>query len=677
MIVTVLLTAGVGRGADAHASPHDTRAIHDAEHCLARGDTLTAIRLLEHSHLDDQTDPRACVLLGRLWRERGTIEARLRSQRVLETARARFGNDRTVLLELGRTYFAQGFYRDGLTCFRKVLARNPDDCDARFMVGRYYYLNWKRMNRFLDDLAAARRELRAVVDCDPANVDAALMYLYACYTLGDTSSAECDQQLARHPDCFELYMFRGLLDFDAGRYPECAERFARGLDAAGPAERDAFAALGPVLPVSERDRYDGAIADARATMQRGYWLGADPDPTTPVNELALEHARRMFLADMLFSHPAGKQRGWETDRGEVFVKFGRPMAIDYTLGDHAFDGVIEIWSYALGGVFHQFVFVDEFLNGNPRIPYEVSDVLMPFLRHSPAVSSVETGVVPVPASADVTVFRDDDLSSSIYVAALVDADSLRAALDPSRADRMVTRCAYFDAAWNREGGMADTSWASNVGERRVGERSVLERVCRLSVPFDRYHVAFAFEDPAASVRAVARKDADSSRFARDDLAVSDILLFDPEAPLPGDPAGETIDRGGARMRPRVSHRYPAGQPVNIYLETYNLDVAEGVSAYDMRIAIYPAPDDESPSWLDWGRRAAEVVGLTHGEPAVAQSFHREGRRHVESERVAVDIDALRPGRYRLVVEITDLHSGSRAVAHTPLVRDASPDVSER
>jgi hypothetical protein len=72
-----------------------------------------------------------------------------------------------------------------------------------------------------------------------------------------------------------------------------------------------------------------------------------------------------------------------------------------------------------------------------------------------------------------------------------------------------------------------------------------------------------------------------------------------------------------------------------------------------------------------------VVGLTHGEPAVAQSFHREGRRHVESERVAVDIDALRPGRYRLVVEITDLHSGSRAVAHTPLVREASPDVSER
>ena len=676
MLVTLLLAAGAGRGADARASSHDSRAVQDAERYLARGDTLSAIRLLEHSHLDDQADPRAHVLLGRLWRERGTIEARLRSQRVLEAARTRFGNDPAVLLELGRTYFAQRFYTNGLGCFRTVLAQNPKDCDARYMVGLYYYLNWKRLHEFLDDLAAARRELRAAVDCDPDNEDAALMYLYASYTLGDTSSAECDEQLARHPDRFELYMFRGLLDFDAGRYPECMERFGRGLDVAGPAERDAFASLASVLPADERDGYDGAIADIRAGMQRGYWLGADPDPTTPVNELALEHARRMFLADMLFSHPAGKQRGWETDRGEVFVKFGQPSTIDYTLGDDMFNGVIETWSYTLGGVFHQFMFVDEFLNGNPRIPYPL-DFLLSFLRHSPAVSSVASHVVPLPASADVTVFRDDDLSSSIYVAALIDADSLRAAVDLSRVDHLVTRCSYFDAAWNREGGVADTSWAGNVSERRVADRPVLERVCRLSVPFDRYHIAFAFEDQAATARAVAHKDADASRFARDDLAVSDILLFDPEAPLPNHPAGNTIDRGGTRLRPRVSHRYAVGQRVHLYLEAYNLDVAAGVSAYEVRIGIYPAPDDESPAWLDWGRWAAEAVGLAQGEPAVAQSFRREGRSHVDSESVAVDIDALRPGRYRLVVEVTDLHSGSRAVAHTPLFRDASPDVSER
>ncbi len=502
------------------------------------------------------------------------------------------------------------------------------------------------------------------------------MYLYASYILGDTSSTECDQQLARHPDRFELYMLRGLLDFDAGRYPECAQRFARGLEVAGPGERDAFATLAPVLPAGERDRYDGAIADARATMERGYWLGADPDPTTPVNELALEHARRMFLADVRFSHPAGRQRGWDTDRGEVFVKFGRPLTTDYTLGDNMFDGVIETWSYVLGGVFHQFMFVDEFLNGNPRIPY-LLDFLLSFVRHSPAVSTVEPSVVPLPASADVIVFRDDDMSGSIYVAAHVDADSLRAAVDLSRVDYLVTRCAYFDAAWNREGGVTDTSWASSASERRLGDRQVLERVCRLSVPFGRYHVAFAFEDQAALVRAVAREDADAARFARDDLSLSDILLFDPGAPLPDGSARSTIDRGGTRMRPRVNHRYAAGQPVNLYLEAYNLDVAAGVSAYEVRIAIYPAPDDESSSWLDWGRRAAEAVGLVEGEPAVAQTFRREGHTHIDSESVAVDIDALRPGGYRLVVEVTDLHSGNRAVAHTPLIREPSPDVSER
>jgi hypothetical protein len=112
------------------------------------------------------------------------------------------------------------------------------------------------------------------------------------------------------------------------------------------------------------------------------------------------------------------------------------------------------------------------------------------------------------------------------------------------------------------------------------------------------------------------------------------------------------------------------------VEAYNLNVSRGISSYEVRFAIYPSRDEESPAWLDWGRRAAEFVGVARGEPAVAQSFRREGRSHVDHESVAIDIDALRPGRYRLVVEITDLRSGERAVAHTPLVREGAAVASE-
>ncbi|GAC1652226.1 MAG: hypothetical protein NVS9B15_12740 [Acidobacteriaceae bacterium] len=56
-----------------------------------------------------------------------------------------------------------------------------------------------------------------------------------------------------------------------------------------------------------------------------FWLRRDPTPDTPENEFREEHYRRIAYANEHFA--AGKQ-GSLTDRGQIYIKFGKPDEID-------------------------------------------------------------------------------------------------------------------------------------------------------------------------------------------------------------------------------------------------------------------------------------------------------------------------------------------------------------
>jgi GWxTD domain-containing protein len=612
--------------------------------------------------------------LGRWYRNRNTIHGRLLSQGVLEAARAHHPDDLDVTMELAKTYFAQGFYPDAVRMFRDVLARDPRRCDARTLLGLYHYQNWKRMNEYTDDLAAARRELRAAVACDTGNADAAFRYLVAGYARGDTIDAECDDFIARFPAHPEFRFMRGSLAFEAGRYEACARDYARALDLLDDDTRAVYQSLTHVLAADDDARYRDATDDVRADFQRGLWLDADRDPTTAVNPRALEHTYRLFVADCLYSNAPTGKRGWATDRGEAFVRWGRPMHIDYSMGDGFATGKVETWSFITSGKFHRLLFVDEFLNGNPRIPYAL-DLTLFDMRYSPATTTLEPDATEVPGAVETYAFRDEELTSSIYLAMSVDAQALRASVDLGKVDRFNVRGAYFGDSWIREGGFSDSVPTPDLRETRTNDGGSFEIVRRLRLPCDRYHLAITFESPDTRARSVCRRDADAARFVGDDLAMSDVLLFRDDAGPSATAA--TIERGGVTMRPNVARHYSNGERLRAYVEIYNLSLVTREhtreSSYDLRFAIFPGEDEDGPAWVDWGRRAAEFAGFGDDDEAViSQSFRRAGRTHDDRESMAINVDALDPGRYELAVEVTDRRSGQRAVVRAPFWKDSTP-----
>jgi GWxTD domain-containing protein len=90
----------------------------------------------------------------------------------------------------------------------------------------------------------------------------------------------------------------------------------------------------------------------RDSLWTAFWKTLDPTPSTAYNEKEVEYFERIAYAEKNFS---GGDRGWRSDRAQIFVKFGSPDEIQrypYELDSFPY----EIWLYYQNNL--RFVFVD-------------------------------------------------------------------------------------------------------------------------------------------------------------------------------------------------------------------------------------------------------------------------------------------------------------------------------
>jgi GWxTD domain-containing protein len=69
-----------------------------------------------------------------------------------------------------------------------------------------------------------------------------------------------------------------------------------------------------------------------------FWLRRNPNPESPENEFREEHYRRIAYANEHF--PAGKA-GWRTDRGHIYIAFGKPDSTESHPSGGAYDRPVE------------------------------------------------------------------------------------------------------------------------------------------------------------------------------------------------------------------------------------------------------------------------------------------------------------------------------------------------
>lgn len=85
-----------------------------------------------------------------------------------------------------------------------------------------------------------------------------------------------------------------------------------------------------------------------------FWDKYDPTPDTKFNELMNEYYLRVDFALMHFGTIAGKS-GADTDRGKIFIKFGKPTYIERSSDDYG--RMVERWVYKKERL--TFIFIDK------------------------------------------------------------------------------------------------------------------------------------------------------------------------------------------------------------------------------------------------------------------------------------------------------------------------------
>ena len=95
--------------------------------------------------------------------------------------------------------------------------------------------------------------------------------------------------------------------------------------------------------------------DAKRNFLYSFWKSRDPSPGTLINENREAYLERKEYADRKFRRMG--REGWKTDRGRVYMVYGKPNDIEYFPSSPQYYPY-EIWTYEgiEGGV--EFVFVD-------------------------------------------------------------------------------------------------------------------------------------------------------------------------------------------------------------------------------------------------------------------------------------------------------------------------------
>jgi GWxTD domain-containing protein len=122
-------------------------------------------------------------------------------------------------------------------------------------------------------------------------------------------------------------LFLASASYWRGELASADSLFRQNLNRLAPSDLRMFLDLSTVLHAADEQAWKGMSEAQQAVLRGVYWRARDPLYLTERNEREAEHAARVALAELLFGEPQRGVRGWETDRGQILIRYGRPRQV--------------------------------------------------------------------------------------------------------------------------------------------------------------------------------------------------------------------------------------------------------------------------------------------------------------------------------------------------------------
>ena len=398
----------------------------------------------------------------------------------------------------------------------------------------------------------------------------------------------------------------------------------------------------------------------RRGLEAMYWLMNDPLSLTNENESRLEFLSRVVYSDFRWTNDDFNLLGADTDRGDVYVRYGPPdfeVNIPGSSSNEGFgnsDGSSTlVWSYDVGMTFFfdlppgfgvaRFAFADKDAVDMIRSNLPVSFANLPSTR------LMDT--IPL----RITRFRTRTDSADVVVAARIPLDSLVRSLNVARVpvevdfrvfDQFV-RVKGVESVQTTVENDSTATTQSRVWQRRLGPGINVVRVEALQA------------DSRRAARAVTRLNPE----ATSGFGISDILLGSKPALRGSNAPGRWTD---VEITPNVGDFAP-GASVGLVWEMYDLAAKDGNSQYRLAISVERT---ERGGALGFAVRVADGLGRAVGRTQQGRdkftiTFDKTAAAAATLvEYLSLDMASSPAGSYRLRVEVTDLATQKKSSRDT-------------
>lgn len=428
-------------------------------------------------------------------------------------------------------------------------------------------------------------------------------------------------------------------------------------------ERSILENIAQVVTSEVEDNYRQRNAGERIAATRHFWTLSNPLYLTDVNERFLEHLTRTALAELWFGVPARDERGYQTERGVVLIRYGVPrhirqirrsqelvriLALDTVPGEQRnfseSGGRWVLWTYATDRP--SFIFEKRLKSRHAK--HAMRSRSMHYaqdLRAShPSTFELENfGSVP----HQIARFLGGRSDVEVDVFASMPTDSAgrdaRAGLFflPQSEGAEITRL-------TTELTLADTV-----------------KVATFRVPLAPGSYPFSIEAAAedGSVRAASRGTIEAEPFSANGLDLSDILVARDIRPQMAD--AQVQGRRDLVIRPAADLTIRQGEPLSLYFEIYpasatgsEAGAADSVGRYRVKLEINDSEDKNVIARVLAG--IDQLIGREPPDGAIEWERVVFGAKDRIPEWLEVSLADREPGVYRARFTVTDLQSGTRA-----------------
>ena len=260
-----------------------------------------------------------------------TPEAYQDAHRALKQALRLEPGNIIYMIALGDFFSTQDKHTLALEQYKKALKRSPNEPVALVGIGRFHlgeFLKYRDLNidgneQFArKDFQEAVKYFYRAIEANPGYREA---YLRLAATYLESNQTEplvaLSRKMVRHfPDDWEILLWGGLSHHLSGA-GAMAERFFLTAKEKLPEAELA------VVKTMEEDRYaSDSIAYVSDLDTSTVSDIVDPLLLTKYNEQVLERYGRAAYVILCLGRPEKGIKGWETDQGQTFLKFGKPLS---------------------------------------------------------------------------------------------------------------------------------------------------------------------------------------------------------------------------------------------------------------------------------------------------------------------------------------------------------------